>query len=496
MVLDKAPQIARKHADQYNASSCIVHKLIEKERLQSNRKGHHVEEDRTTNGNIDGTATPEEDMQVVRSRLLTKKQLANMAMGVRTLAKKLGSLKVKLKIRTVFLLTKIHDETLILKTREVAKWLLSTERDAPYIVWVENILQNNKLFDAKGLLAEDPSYEGRLKYWDNEVTKKRPHTFDFVITLGGDGTVLYASWLFQRVVPPVLSFALGSLGFLTKFDFDQYAETLTRAFRDGVTISLRLRFEGTIMRSRSYPKTTEQRDLVDELVGEEREDNRTHRPESTFEILNDIVVDRGPNPSKTYIPSFIPQIHQSNHHHPFATTAMSTIELFGDEEHLTTVQADGICVATPTGSTAYNLAAGGSLCHPENPVILLTAICAHTLSFRPIILPDTMVLRIGVPYNARGSSWASFDGRERIELQPGDYVTVSASRYPFANVMPPGRRSEDWINSISRTLQWNSRQKQQKAFRDWEGTGGNSQERESGADMDKPQDKAGLEEFT
>ncbi len=166
------------------------------------------------------------------------------------------------------------------------------------------------------------------------------------------------------------------------------------------------------------------------------------------------------------------------------TVAMSTIELFGDEEHLTTVQADGICVATPTGSTAYNLAAGGSLCHPENPVILVTAICAHTLSFRPIILPDTMVLRIGVPYDARGSSWASFDGRERVELNPGDYVTVSASRYPFANVMPPGRRSEDWIKSISRTLQWNSRQKQ-KAFHDWS-------KKEN--DPDRPRDKAGQED--
>ena len=130
-------------------------------------------------------------------------------------------------------------------------------------------------------------------------------------------------------------------------------------------------------------------DLVEEILQEEADGKMTHKPEQTFEILNDIVVDRGPNPT------------------------MSTIELFGDEEHLTTVQADGICVATPTGSTAYNLAAGGSLCHPENPVVLVTAICAHTLSFRPIILPDTIVLRLGVPYDARANSWASFDGRER-----------------------------------------------------------------------------------
>ncbi|KAI9649148.1 hypothetical protein NHQ30_001715 [Ciborinia camelliae] len=149
---------------------------------------------------------------------------------------------------------------------------------------------------------------------------------------------------------------------------------------------------------------------------------------------------------------------------------MSSIEIFGDDEHFTSVQADGVCVATPTGSTAYNLAAGGSLCHPENPVILVSAICAHTLSFRPIILPDTIVLRLGVPYDARTSSWASFDGRERVQLHPGDYVTISASRYPFANVMPQGRRSEDWVNSISAKLGWNTRQRQ-KGYKEWSSSG-------------------------
>lgn len=148
---------------------------------------------------------------------------------------------------------------------------------------------------------------------------------------------------------------------------------------------------------------------------------------------------------------------------------MSYMEIFGDEEHFTSVLADGVCVSTPTGSTAYNLAAGGSLCHPENPVMLVAAICAHTLSFRPIILPDTVVLRIGVPYDARTSSWASFDGRERHELFPGDYVTISASRFPFASVTPPGRRSEDWVNSISGKLGWNTRQKQKnEGYKPWD----------------------------
>ncbi|KIW60068.1 hypothetical protein, variant [Exophiala xenobiotica] len=410
-----------------------------------------------------------DESRAIESRLLTKKQLSDMAISVRALAKKLGNLKVRLKIRAIFLLTKIYDKTLIAKTREVARWLLSKDRSVPYIVYVQDVMKDNPVFDAQGLIAEDASYGERLKYWNVDLARKRPHTFDFVVTLGGDGTVLYASWLFQRVVPPVLSFALGSLGFLTKFDFSNYQETLSRAVKDGVTISLRLRFEGTVMRSQKRHDDAARRDIVEELIGEEADDRKTHKPDRTFEILNDIVVDRGPNPT------------------------MSTIELFGDEEHLTTVQADGICVATPTGSTAYNLAAGGSLCHPENPVILVTAICAHTLSFRPIILPDTIVLRLGVPYDARSSSWASFDGRERIELSPGDYVTISASRYPFANVMPPGRRSEDWVNSISRTLQWNSRQRQ-KAYADWDGDKGDHEDakgKDSKPDDDRQDMKRG-----
>ena len=147
--------------------------------------------------------------------------------------------------------------------------------------------------------------------------------------------------------------------------------------------------------------------------------------------------------------------------------ALSNMELFGDDEHLTSILADGICVSTPTGSTAYNLAAGGSLCHPENPIMLVTAIAPHTLSFRPIILPDTIVLRAGVPYDSRTSSWASFDGRERVELHPGDYVTISASRYPFASVQSGARRSEDWVGSICGKLGWNRRQKQRGGFKEW-----------------------------
>ncbi|KAJ5121409.1 uncharacterized protein N7515_009370 [Penicillium bovifimosum] len=382
---------------------------------------------------------------VIESRHLTKRQLSDMAWNVRKLSKKLGSIKLKLTVKNVFVVSKAQDESLVSLTRKVAQWLLSEDRDSLYTVYVERRLEAHPDFGALQLIRDEPSAEGRLKYWDLKLAQEEPHLFDFVITLGGDGTVLYTSWLFQRIVPPVLSFSLGSLGFLTNFDFANYQTSLHNAFRDGVVVSLRLRFECTIMRSKARlndpnARSLSDRDLVEELIGEEGEDTLTHTPDRVYEILNDVVLDRGPNPT------------------------MSQIELFGDDEHFTTLLADGICIATPTGSTAYNLAAGGSLSHPENPVILVTAICAHTLSFRPIILPDTIVLRMGVPYDARTSSWASFDGRERIELHPGDYVTVSASRYPFANVLPPGGQGEGWVHSISKTLNWNSRQKQ-KSFK-------------------------------
>ncbi|KAK2875656.1 hypothetical protein FQN49_001535 [Arthroderma sp. PD_2] len=436
------PRLARRHeAQTSDQAACFVHSLLGQPReVQLGHIDEHGQAETPRDGQQIGDGG--DNTSSGPSRLLTKRELSDMAWNVRALSKKLGSLKLKLNVHSIFILTKPQDQSLARLTKEVTRWLLGPDQRIPYTVYVEKRLENDKQFDAETICTEEPSAKQRLKYWDNCLIEDHHHLVDFVITLGGDGTVLYASWLFQRVVPPVLSFSLGSLGFLTKFDFDDYKKTLHRAFTEGVTVSLRLRFECTVMRSRrrSSGQPQIERDLAEELIGEESDDNVTHSPDRMFQILNEIVVDRGPNPT------------------------MSSLEIFGDDEHFTSVQADGVCVATPTGSTAYNLAAGGSLSHPENPVILLTAICAHTLNFRPIILPDTIVLRIGVPYDARTSSWASFDGRERIELHAGDYVTISASRFPFANVIPSGHRSYEWIQNISRTLNWNSRHRQQKPY--------------------------------
>jgi NAD+ kinase len=156
-----------------------------------------------------------------------------------------------------------------------------------------------------------------------------PNLFDFVVTLGGDGTVLFASWLFQRIVPPVLPFALGSLGFLTPFDFVDHPSVMDAAIDAGIRVSLRMRFTCTVYRAvapedvnpgfkRRAVKKAETGEILMRLekggwealeggpavVGPSTDvcskDKEvmcfTTRPVETFEVLNDLVVDRGPSP--------------------------------------------------------------------------------------------------------------------------------------------------------------------------------------------------------
>jgi NAD+ kinase len=98
------------------------------------------------------------------------------------------------------------------------------------------------------------------------------------------------------------------------------------------------------------------------------------------------------------------------------------------------MQADGIMLATPTGSTAYSVAAGGSMVHPNVQAILLTPICPHSLNFRPIILPDYVEMELRVPDSARVGAWVCFDGKQRQELQRGDSVFIKMSENPVPTI--------------------------------------------------------------
>ncbi|KAK1229172.1 hypothetical protein PQX77_007744 [Marasmius sp. AFHP31] len=432
------------------------------------------------------------------------RQLAETAVGVREMSKQLGRARILSNIQNILIITKARDNRLIKLTRELALYLMLKPRPNQkrgLVVYVDHQLRNSRRFDAAGIERDHPELfvpfprrrtsssnslasmasgsqreeynlvdEGQLRYWTSTMCSQSPHLFDFVVTLGGDGTVLFTSWLFQRVVPPVLPFALGSLGFLTNFDFADHQAVMDSALDSGIRVNLRMRFTCTVYRAvhvtdskRKAVKKGETGEIMMKNIekggwealeggwsggpvapesGKVSKDKEimcfTTRAAETFEVLNDLVVDRGPSP---YV---------------------SLLELFGDEHHMTTVQADGLTVSTPTGSTAYSLSAGGSLVHPEIPSLLITPICPHTLSFRPMLLPDSMELRICVPFNSRSTAWASFDGRGRVELRQGDHIKVTASKYPFPTVCAD-KQSTDWFHAISRTLKWNERERQ-KSF--------------------------------
>jgi NAD+ kinase len=243
-------------------------------------------------------------------------QLMQTATSVRDVSKQLQRRPIKCAVRNVMIVTKARDNSLVCLTRELTEWLLTTPRygsDLGVNVYVDAKLQDSKRFDATGLIAKDPRVTDMLKYWTPNLCWTSPEKFDLVLTLGGDGTVLFTSWLFQRIVPPILSFSLGSLGFLTNFEFTGYKEHLNTVMGDGgMRVNLRMRFTCTVFRANqsqgAAPSDMEQGKRV--------------------EVLNELVIDRGPSPF------------------------VSNLEVYGDDELLTVVQADGCIFSTPTGMSS------------------------------------------------------------------------------------------------------------------------------------------------
>lgn len=234
---------------------------------------------------------------------------------------------------------------------------------------------------------------------------------DMVVTLGGDGLLMHSSTLFKEAVPPHLCFNLGSMGFLTPFESDSIKEEVRRCVdgQEGFKISLRMRLSAKIMR--------------DNVLG------------CTYHALNEVVVQRGDSPH------------------------LSLIECFCDNEYLTTVQADGLIIGTPTGSTAYSMSAGGSMVHPSVPGILFTPICPHSLSFRPLIFPDHVVFRCDMMPDGRADGVVSFDGKHTQALKRGDSLIINMSMYPVPTICKKDSTG-DWFHSLDNALGFNTRVRQ------------------------------------
>ncbi|KAL8527497.1 hypothetical protein ACS0TY_005367 [Phlomoides rotata] len=314
------------------------------------------------------------------------------------------SLKWESPPHTVLILTKPNSTSVRILCSEMVRWLKEQKK--------LNIFVEPRV---KSELLTESSYFSYVQTWLNDNDVLTLHTkVDLIVTLGGDGTVLWAASMFKGPVPPIVPFSLGSLGFMTPFHSEHYREYLTSILRGPLSITLRHRLQCHIIR--------------DEAKSE-------FENEGPMLVLNEVTIDRG-------ISSFL-----------------TNLECYCDSSFVTCVQGDGLILSTTSGSTAYSLAAGGSMVHPQVPGILFTPICPHSLSFRPLIMPEHVTLRVVVPFNSRGHAWVSFDGKDRKQLAPGDALICSMAPWPVPTACQVDSTS-DFLRSIHDGLHWNLRKTQ------------------------------------
>ena len=236
---------------------------------------------------------------------------------------------------------------------------------------------------------------------DQSISRNElPSQVDMLLVLGGDGTLLAAARLIDKRNVPILAINLGALGFLT----------------------------GTALEA-MYPA------LEDVLAGKARRQRRAQmRAEviragetiSTFRALNDVVLNKA------------------------AIARILDFDVSIDGGYVSSYRADGLILSTPTGSTAYSLAAGGPVVAPSVDALLITPICAHTLSNRPLVVPDSVTIEATIK-TPRESVFLTVDGQLGVALRTDDTVRVSKSEYCVELIVPP---RQSYFDVLRQKLQW------------------------------------------
>jgi NAD+ kinase len=230
-----------------------------------------------------------------------------------------------------------------------------------------------------------------------------PQGADLVIVLGGDGTLLSAARSIGGHQVPLFPVNLGGLGFLTAITIDSLFPDLERALRGEQRIGKRKLLHCEVVRE-------------GKLVGE-------------YEALNDVVITKS------------------------AIARMIDLDAHVDQMFVCRYKADGLIVATPTGSTAYSLSAGGPIIFPSVASICLTPICPHMLTNRPVIVPDTSVIRI-ICVAEGDSAFLTIDGQIGEPLQKGDQVVCRSSHHTLLLVRPPKML---FFDVLRQKLKWGER---------------------------------------
>lgn len=241
---------------------------------------------------------------------------------------------------------------------------------------------------------------------------------DLIVTLGGDGTTLRAvSAFLNSRVPPVLSFALGTLGFLLPFDFAHHKRVFQSVYESCSKALHRTRLECHVVRRADSEKRERLGKKPSIVRRYELQHYKQHHNATMLHAMNDVSLHRGSQPN------------------------LVLLDIYIDSEFLTTTTADGLVFASPTGSTAYSLSSGGSIVNPLVPCILLTPVCPRSLSFRPLILPTTSHIMVKLPVSNRNSLIKlNIDGIPQAELHPGDelhLVSETGTIYIPGKHQPP-----------------------------------------------------------
>ncbi len=227
-----------------------------------------------------------------------------------------------------------------------------------------------------------------------------PEGLDGVLVLGGDGTFLSAArWVGDRTVP-ILGVKFGEVGFLAEIAEEHLFTAAAAVLADDFTLDARMRLDVRV--------------------------NRDRREVARETVLNDVVINRG------------------------TLARLASIESFIDGHYLTTYRADGLILSTPTGSTAYALAAGGPVIHPSVPGIIMTPICPFTLTNRPLIVPDAAVITLRLSETC-SDIMITFDGQVGLEISEADTIVIRKGRYPLQMITMPGSH---YFDVLKAKLRW------------------------------------------
>ncbi len=230
-----------------------------------------------------------------------------------------------------------------------------------------------------------------------------PDLVDMVIVLGGDGTLISVARSVAGRNIPIVGVNLGQLGFLTEITRDELPEMMENLIRGDYQVTDRMMLDAFIKRD-------------GEIVGQ-------------YTVLNDVVINKG------------------------ALARIIDLKTFVDGSLLSNYKADGLIVATPTGSTGYNLAAGGPIIYPEINSLLISPICPHMLTNRPIILWSRSVIEVEVRFEDDVVFFTA-DGQVGRKLLPGDRVEVRRSESRARLVNSPNK---DYFEILRTKLSWGER---------------------------------------